>query len=96
MIKRVVLLVVLALVAPEVGRIVRMGVDLIVVAEKLVESLARGHARRMRVAEAPLAETARGVAGPLEHFRDRDVFVQQRNAPRVAAHGRVSHVVAGH
>ena len=36
--------IVLAIVMPEIGRIVRMGVDLIVVAEERIEALSRCHA----------------------------------------------------
>ena len=54
-------------VAPEVGRVERVGQGLAVVAEEEVEALAVGIAGRADRSEAPFAEGGGGEAGLLEH-----------------------------
>ena len=86
----------LAVVVPEVGRIVGMGVDLVVVAEELVETLAVSDARAAGVAQPPLAETAGGVARPFEYLGHGGIGVAQRDTPGVAPHRCVPHMLPGH
>ncbi len=85
----------LLLVAPEVVGIVVVGVGLIQVAEPVIEALLVRNARRLRLAEAPLADDAGRVAGPLEQLGHGDIRRPQRN-PVVAANPGMSRVQPGH
>jgi len=87
-------------VADDVRGIVRVGVDLVVVAQEDVEAVLLGDAGRPPAAAAPLAEAARGVARALQDGGDglllgperraavvlADVFAGHQAAPRGGAH----------
>ena len=73
-------------VADEIGRIVAVRVDLIVVAEEHIEAVLFRYAGRVASAAAPLAETAGGVAERLEHRGDGHLLRPQGRAAAVDSH----------
>ncbi len=66
--------------------------------ERVVEALAVRLAGRAGLAESPLADHGRAIAGIAQDLRDRDVFGPQRHVPlgqpHVAADPRVAGVPA--
>jgi hypothetical protein len=63
----------LLIVVPEIRRVVKMRVDLVQVAEELVEPMLPGNPRSADVPQSPLPEAARRVARGLEDLGHRDV-----------------------
>ena len=78
----------------EVG-VIEVGVDLTVLAEPGVETLADGDAWGVRSAEAPFAEAAGGVARGAQDFGEGDVGVVEVPVEAVVADGGVPGVEAG-
>src|SRR5690606_10549971 len=70
---------ILLLVAPEIIRVVAMGMSLIQVSEPEIEPLAVGNAHGIRFAQAPLADHAGRIARLAEHFGDSDIPIPQWN-----------------
>ena len=83
-------------VADDVLRVVRVRVDLVVVAEEVVEPVLFGHARRAASAAAPLPIAPGRVAGALEHRGHRLFALTQRRTAPVSPHRGVSAVLARH
>lgn len=83
-------------VANQATRKMRVGVNLMVVTKKSIETMLFGHARCSDVSQAPLAKAARGVALLFEQFCHGHIIGPQRQAARIAANCGVSRMHAGH
>jgi hypothetical protein len=80
----------------EAHGVVKVRVHLVKESEELVEPVFPRHARGVDVAESPLAEAARGVAGLFENLGDGHVFGGNRRPARIGTHQSVPGVLAGH
>jgi len=83
-------------VLDQIGRVERVRVDLIVVAEKRVEAVFFRDTCGSSAAGAPLAEAACGVPALLEHRGDGRLFGSQWCASVIDANRRMAHVFSGH
>lgn len=83
-------------VADQIGRVIRVRVNLIVIAEEHIETMLLWHAGRVATAAAPLAEPASRIAQRLQDRGDRHLFRPQRRAAAVRSHRGVTAVLAGH
>ena len=83
-------------IANQVGRIKRMGMDLIVVAVKNVEAVIFGYTRRVSTSTSPFTEPACRIPLLFEERSDGQLSGSQRRASIIRSDRRVSRMFTRH
>ena len=79
-----------------VGRIITVGVDLVVITEEDIETVLLGHAGAAAPAAAPFTKASGGIAASFKHIGDGLFLRAQGRAAAIHAYGSVTAVLAGH